>query len=90
MRHLFAFPVSVSLLADLIRANGAIDEGADSPRPFPDGARCVRAFYDAELDNLVIVFEHDSFPATANGAHIMRARVAVQVTPLLENSEIIP
>jgi hypothetical protein len=79
-RNLLSVRVPVSALAAFITQQGQMLLGDAHPTPLPNDAQYVRAWHDPETDNLMLVFEHSSFPKTYEGAHVMRVE-AVTLNP---------
>jgi hypothetical protein len=82
--HLVSVNVSAKLLAEFITRQALMDDDR-SVRPFPDDVRYVRAFYDPEIDVIVIVLEHPSFPRTPECAHIMRVGAVMHQPQMIEH-----
>lgn len=86
-RHLIAVLVPVQEIADLIlsrcQVRGLPGMPAKQPQPLPDAAHCVRTYYDPDTDSLVLVYEHEDFPATAPTCQMWR----VSATSLREYVE---
>lgn len=76
-RRLIAVLVPAQEIADLIlrrcHVRGLPGMPAEQPQPFPDDAQCVRTYYDPDIDSLVLVYEHEDFPATAPTCQMWRA-----------------
>jgi hypothetical protein len=81
MKHLVSVSIPTTLLAELITAHALMSDDR-SAQPFPTDVRYMRAYHDPEIDALIIVLEHPSFPRTPEGAHIMHVR-AVMAQPRL-------
>jgi hypothetical protein len=84
-RSLIAVAIPVQQIADLVTActDMIVDERHPVERPFPDDTRYVRAQYDADTDQFILVYEHETFPGVPEGAMVMR----VGITSLREYIE---
>lgn len=77
-RNLVAVRVSASAIAQIVTTSAWMDDMYTAgPQPFPEDTHYVRAYYDAEIDSFIMVFEHPSFYRTTEGAQIMRIKVVM-------------
>lgn len=77
MRNLVAVRISATAIADLVLQSAWMHDGNGPPRPFPDETRYLRAYYDPEIDSVLLILEHPSFYATAEGCQIVRIQAVM-------------